>query len=129
MTYGVILERYPSSAISSRRQVQRCHSQACDIRTIGKGVIMQTSVGLLQDQDPDDSGAPAAPLSTRQIECLVWAQEGKSARDIGGIIGISGRTVEKHLARACSALDVRTRLQAILRARDLGLIPRRRVRG
>jgi hypothetical protein len=28
--------------------------------------------------------------------------------------------VEKHLAKACAALDVRTRLQAILRARDLG---------
>lgn len=90
---------------------------------------MRTSIGLHQDRDPDDSGAPAEPLSARQIECLVWAQEGKSARDIGGIIGISGRTVEKHLAKACAALDVRTRLQAILRARDLGLIPRRRLRG
>jgi DNA-binding CsgD family transcriptional regulator len=90
---------------------------------------MQTSAGVPNDHDTGDPDTPVEPLSARQIECLVWAQEGKSARDIGGIIGISGRTVEKHLAKACAALEVRTRLQAILRARDLGLIPRRRMRG
>lgn len=62
------------------------------------------------------------PLSGRQLECLAWAQEGKSAGDIGQIIGISGRTVEGHLAKACEALGVRTRVQAVLRARDLGLL-------
>jgi DNA-binding CsgD family transcriptional regulator len=61
-------------------------------------------------------------LSPRQLECLAWAQEGKSAVDIGQILGISGRTVEGHLALACEALGVRTRIQAVLRARDLGLI-------
>lgn len=59
----------------------------------------------------------------RQIECLTWAQEGKSATDIGQILGISGRTVEWHLARACAALSVRTRVQAVIRARRLGLLP------
>ena len=61
-------------------------------------------------------------LSPRQIECLAWAQEGKSAGDIGHILGISGRTVEGHLAKACEALGVRTRVQAVVRARELGLM-------
>lgn len=61
-------------------------------------------------------------LSERQLECLAWAQEGKSATDIGQIIGISGRTVEGHLAKACESLGVRTRIQAVLRARELGLL-------
>jgi DNA-binding CsgD family transcriptional regulator len=61
-------------------------------------------------------------LSLRQLECLAWAQEGKSAGDIGQILGISGRTVEGHLAKACDALGVRTRMQAVLRARDLSLL-------
>jgi DNA-binding CsgD family transcriptional regulator len=64
-------------------------------------------------------------LSDRQLECLAWAQEGKSAGDIGQIIGISGRTVEGHLAKACEALGVRTRVQAVVRARDLGLLTAR----
>lgn len=63
-------------------------------------------------------------ITERQLECLDWAQQGKSASDIGGIIGISGRTVEKHLAKLCHHLGVRTRLQAVLKARDLGLIDR-----
>jgi DNA-binding CsgD family transcriptional regulator len=62
-------------------------------------------------------------LSARQLECLYWAQEGKSATDIGQIIGISGRTVERHLFNACRALGVRTRVQAVIRARDLRLLP------
>ncbi|WP_340646137.1 helix-turn-helix transcriptional regulator [Phenylobacterium sp.] len=61
-------------------------------------------------------------VSARQLECLFWVQEGKSANDIGGILGISGRTVEGHLRRACTLLGVKTRFQAVLRARDIGLL-------
>lgn len=61
-------------------------------------------------------------LSPRQVECLYWVQQGKSSRDIGVILGISHRIVERHVFRACSRLGVRTRLQAVLRARTLGLI-------
>jgi len=61
-------------------------------------------------------------LSRRQIEILYWVQEGKSGPDIGTILGISGRTVDKHLEKICEALGVRRRLQAVLRARDLGLL-------
>jgi DNA-binding CsgD family transcriptional regulator len=52
---------------------------------------------------------------------LSWAEAGKSARDIGQILGISQRTVEKHLEQACGVLGVRTRIQAVVRARQLGL--------
>lgn len=61
-------------------------------------------------------------LSDRQLECLAWAQAGKSARDTGVILGISQRTVEKHLEQAYVALDVRTRIQAVVKARELGLL-------
>lgn len=66
---------------------------------------------------------PRPLLSARQLECLAWVQEGKSAGDIGQIIGISGRTVEGHLAKACEALGVRTRVQAVVRGRQLDLLP------
>jgi DNA-binding CsgD family transcriptional regulator len=61
-------------------------------------------------------------LSRRQLECLCWAEAGKSARDTGQILGISQRTVEKHLEQAYEALGVRTRIQAVVRARALGLL-------
>jgi DNA-binding CsgD family transcriptional regulator len=61
-------------------------------------------------------------LSPRQTECLFWVQEGKSSRDIGIILGVSHRLVERHVFRACHKLGVKTRLQAVIRARTLGLI-------
>jgi DNA-binding CsgD family transcriptional regulator len=64
----------------------------------------------------------AITLSPRQTECLFWVQEGKSSRDIGVILGVSHRIVERHVFRACQKLGVRTRLQAVIRARALGLI-------
>lgn len=68
------------------------------------------------------SAAPADTLTARQIECLSWVQEGKTAWEIGQIIGISQRTVESYLALAYERLRVRTRVQAVIRARALGLL-------
>ncbi|MDP3749526.1 MAG: helix-turn-helix transcriptional regulator [Phenylobacterium sp.] len=61
-------------------------------------------------------------VTNRQLECLYWVQHGKSAADIGGILGISSRTVEGHLLKICDHLGVKTRFQAVLMARDVGLL-------
>jgi len=61
-------------------------------------------------------------ITERQLQCLAWVQEGKSATDIGAILGLSGRTVEKHIIKVCGHLGVKTRVQAVVRARELGLI-------
>ena len=66
-------------------------------------------------------GRDLVVLSRRQLECLSWAEVGKSARDTGQILGISQRTVEKHLEQAYEVLGVRTRIQAVVQARRLGL--------
>lgn len=65
---------------------------------------------------------PGAPLTPRQLECLRWAQAGKSAYDIGVILGISPRTVDTHILEACARLGVRTRMQAVLAAIELGIL-------
>jgi DNA-binding CsgD family transcriptional regulator len=78
----------------------------------------------------DDRPGPSEPgfsddrvtLSPRQTECLYWVQQGKSSRDIGIILGVSHRIVERHVFRACVKLGVRTRVQAVVRARSLGLV-------
>jgi len=48
--------------------------------------------------------------------------QGKSANDIGGILGISGRTVEDHLVKACNHFDVRSRHQAAWIAYERGYL-------
>jgi DNA-binding CsgD family transcriptional regulator len=71
--------------------------------------------------------APDEPIAFdvtgRQLECLAWAGEGKTAIEIGIILGISARTVEGHLAKVCEGLGVRKRIQAAIRARELGVLP------
>lgn len=74
------------------------------------------------DRNDDTQQADAERITERQLECLSWVQEGKSASDIGGILGLSGRTVEGHLIKLCGHLGVKTRVQAVVRARELGLI-------
>jgi DNA-binding CsgD family transcriptional regulator len=61
-------------------------------------------------------------LTARQRECLSWVRAGKSAADIGAIVGISAYTVNEHVAEACRRLQVRTRVQAVAAALDLHLI-------
>lgn len=55
-------------------------------------------------------------LTSRQLECVRWAGEGKSSMDIGAILEISAATVNEHLADACRRLGVRTRVQAVVAA-------------
>lgn len=67
-------------------------------------------------------GTGLTPLTTRQLECLTWVEEGKTSWEIGQIMGISQRTVESYLAIVFDKLEVRTRVQAVVRARRLGLL-------
>jgi DNA-binding CsgD family transcriptional regulator len=52
-------------------------------------------------------------LSPREYECLEWAARGKSAWEIGRIIGISRRTAAFHLDNAKAKLGVRSICQAV----------------
>jgi LuxR family transcriptional regulator, activator of conjugal transfer of Ti plasmids len=54
-------------------------------------------------------------LSTRETECLEWAAQGKSAWEIGSILGISRYTVATYLENAKTKLGVRTIVQAVAR--------------
>lgn len=54
-------------------------------------------------------------LSPREIECLKWAAQGKSAWETGRILGISRYTVAFHLDNAKAKLGVRSTIQAVAR--------------
>ncbi len=54
-------------------------------------------------------------LTRREFECLQWAAKGKSAWEIGSILGIKRRTVAFHLDNTRQKLGVRTIAQAIAR--------------
>ncbi len=83
---------------------------------------VKSSAEHLESMESYRRSSGTGPITARQLECLTWVQEGKSASDIGGILGLSGRTVEGHLGKLCGHLGVKTRVQAVVRARQLGLI-------
>jgi len=62
-----------------------------------------------------DHNAPELPLTEREREVLHWLAGGKTDRDIGEILGISPRTVHKHLQRIYAKLGVETRTAAVMR--------------
>ena len=63
----------------------------------------------------------APRLTVREAEVLRWLSGGKTDRDIGCILGISTRTVHKHLQRIYEKLGVETRTAAVVRAMSLQL--------
>ena len=65
-------------------------------------------------------GFAALPVSRREREVLSWLAAGKTDKDIGEILGMSPRTVQKHLQHIYEKLGVETRTAAVVRAMELG---------
>ena len=55
---------------------------------------------------------PDVPLTARETEVLSWLAKGKTNRDIADILGMSHRTVNKHLEHIFQKLGVETRSAA-----------------
>lgn len=64
-----------------------------------------------------------ASLSSREAEVLSWVAEAKTNKEIALILGISARTVQKHLETIFTKLGVETRTAAALWARELATLP------
>ncbi len=54
------------------------------------------------------------PVTPREAEVLVWLTRGKSNRDIADILGLSPRTVNKHLEQVYAKLGVENRASAVV---------------
>lgn len=71
---------------------------------------------LLVEENQENRGADALAgayrLTEREVEVLTWVAKGKTNRDIGDILGMSPRTVNKHLEHIYVKLGVETRTAA-----------------
>ena len=61
-------------------------------------------------------------MTERELEILVWVQEGKSNQEIGTFLNISPLTVKNHVQNILRKLKVRNRAQAVSKARAMRLI-------
>lgn len=58
-------------------------------------------------------------LTARESEVLAWIAKGKANRDIGEILGLSARTVNKHLEQIYVKLGVENRASAAVKAANI----------
>lgn len=72
---------------------------------------------------PDASDYIERPsLTPRELEVLRWTMEGKTAWEVGSILGIAERTAVLHVNNAMHKLQCNSKHQAVLKALRLGLI-------
>lgn len=79
------------------------------------------ALGRLATQAREGSEVQAS-LTQREHEILRLVSQGLTMRQVGRRLGISPRTVETHVVKLYRKLGVRTRVQAVSRAAQLGLI-------
>lgn len=60
-------------------------------------------------------------LTPREAEVLCWLAQGKRNGEIGHLLGVSPRTVQKHLEHIYEKLGVQTRTAAVLYVLTKGL--------
>jgi LuxR family maltose regulon positive regulatory protein len=64
-----------------------------------------------------------ALLTSRELDVLHLISQGFSNKDIAEKLVIALNTVKRHISSIYSKLDVKSRTQAVARARELGLLP------
>lgn len=84
-------------------------------------MLEQVLAGGVAFDAPPGSGAGEA-ITTRQLEVLTLLADGHSNKAIERRMSIAPRTVRAHLTEIFHLLEVDGRVQAILKARQLGLI-------
>lgn len=71
------------------------------------------------NEGPDAVPLERLGLTKREAEVLLWVSEGKRNPEIATILGISAKTITKHLERVFPKLGVETRTSAANVAREI----------
>ena len=74
-------------------------------------------------QGPQPHTDPVAAMTPRQREILQLLAEGKSAKEIAAVLGLSARTVEDHKYRLMESLGIENSAELIHFAIKHGLVP------
>jgi DNA-binding NarL/FixJ family response regulator len=76
----------------------------------------------LADQAPPRPQPLIEPLSDRELEILRLVASGESNKEIAARLAIAEGTVKNHVTNILGKLGARDRIQAALKAKELGLI-------
>ncbi|MGY4827200.1 response regulator [Sphaerotilaceae bacterium SBD11-9] len=99
------------------------HGQVLVLRNLGPVGLGEQMLLLQRRAEPSAAASrlSTASLTPREAEVLSWVAKGKTNRDVGEILGMSPRTVNKHLEHVFEKLGVETRAAAAaLASREMG---------
>ena len=90
------------------------------VRSMGAGMLGEIMLLLERQQENNVTAAifRHTELTSRETEVLSWIAKGKSNQDIAEILGLSFRTVKKHIEHIFNKLGVENRTAAVMRAND-----------
>jgi DNA-binding response OmpR family regulator len=92
--------------------------QLAFLGAIGSDEFLFRLTGVSQTSD-DEILRQSFSLTVREAQVLLWIGKGKSNRDIGEILGLSARTVNKHLEQIYVKLGVENRASAAVKAANV----------
>jgi len=72
--------------------------------------------------EPNTRAQATLGISERELEVLEQLAAGKSNKEISSSLNVSPNTVKTHVSRLYEKLEVSRRTEAILKARELGMI-------
>jgi DNA-binding CsgD family transcriptional regulator len=116
-----------TEATERRVVVRRADGRQIQV-DISSTALMQGNsiVGVFGLADPADQPLPVGngtpQLTPRQLDVLRHLAAGHSTELIAQSLGIATETVRNHVRGIMERLDVHSRLEAVIRAHDLGLV-------
>ncbi len=90
------------------------------------GIYIGTRVAPAPAPAPFDGNPKAQAalgISARELDVLNEIAAGRSNKEIAASLGVSPNTVKTHIARLFEKLEAKRRTDALVKARELGLVP------
>ena len=88
-----------------------------------KEVLVPAEAPALKPFAPNTAHQQTLGITARELEILTLIGRGLSNREIATQLFVSENTVKTHCARAFDKLGAARRTQAVLRGKELGLLP------
>lgn len=119
-THGTRMTTGMLSLARSNQMVTQSELADTEMKLVWLSQLMHGLIGTaeLQKLMP----LPVTELTVREKEVLRWSAAGKTADEIGAILGISERTVTFHIAGTLAKLNVVNKTQAVSKALVLDML-------
>lgn len=106
----------PDEMVTKLRKIQR-GEMVYPVDFLLKQTKNSISSGLKKNRREDD-------LTPRETEVLQWASDGKTDKAIAHLLSVSEHTIKNHMKNIRKKLDTNNRMQASIKAMELGIIKR-----